>query len=291
MLVKALDFDKLEEFKTYCLIHRDEVDESFIGDMELEKFSISEDNPTFILLNDQDVIVGVLSVMTSDYYRNGKRARVRIFHSVLKEFSTYKLLFERIQYLKADFTDIFMYAFEKDQTTIDIYKKLSCTVERYIYVLECDLDDINIAEKPNYYLKDLIFEKDESDWCEVYNEAFAGQKISDLTVQMVKDLKSSDGFIEGGMKLLYDVNKPIAFIMITEESEETSYIGPLGVKPSYQKQGIGRYMIKIAKKFSKDKGYKKAILVVNSHNESALSLYLSEGFKKTESVICFNYKL
>jgi mycothiol synthase len=40
-----------------------------------------------------------------------------------------------------------------------------------------------------------------------------------------------------------------------------------------------------------EKGYKRTILSVNGENERAQALYIQEGFKQVEAVVCYQYFL
>ncbi len=289
MKVIPLNQENLESFKNYCRTFRDELDESFISDGELSKFRVSDDNPTFLLIIG-DEVKGVLSVMISDYYKRGKTARIRIFHSSTNEFVAYRLLFNEIQHIKQDFNEMYLFAKEDDMILQNILKQLNFNIERYTYVLECDEIKQTMIEVPcGFQLRPNVFNQDEEDWCNVRNDAFKGQQISDFTLELVAKYKENDDYLEGGMILLYHHKSPVGQVMITKEDDTYSYIGQLAVKKEFQKQGLGRLLLKAAMQFSFEQNFTKSVLVVNAENEKALSLYLSEGFIKTSCVICYKY--
>jgi mycothiol synthase len=68
-------------------------------------------------------------------------------------------------------------------------------------------------------------------------------------------------------------------------------IGPVAVIPKYQGKGLGRILLRAALQFAKEKGYKGTILSVNGENERAQALYIQEGFKQVEAVVCYQYFL
>lgn len=68
-------------------------------------------------------------------------------------------------------------------------------------------------------------------------------------------------------------------------------IGALAVIPEYQGKGLGRSLLRASLHFAKEKSYDRTILCVNADNERAKSLYLREGFKEAEAVVCYGYDL
>ena len=68
-------------------------------------------------------------------------------------------------------------------------------------------------------------------------------------------------------------------------------IGPLAIIPEYQGKGLGRILLRTILNFAKDKNYKRTILCVNAENERAKALYIQEGFKQVEGVVCYKYDL
>ncbi len=68
-------------------------------------------------------------------------------------------------------------------------------------------------------------------------------------------------------------------------------IGPVAVLPSYQGKGLGRVLLRAMLICAHEKSYKSVILSVNADNESALSLYTKEGFKKAEGFACLSLKV
>lgn len=49
MQLKSLDEVNVNDFVDYCLKHRNEVDDSFLYDQDLEGFKISSENPTYLV--------------------------------------------------------------------------------------------------------------------------------------------------------------------------------------------------------------------------------------------------
>ncbi|WHT49539.1 GNAT family N-acetyltransferase [Sporosarcina thermotolerans] len=68
-------------------------------------------------------------------------------------------------------------------------------------------------------------------------------------------------------------------------------IGTLALIPEYQGKGLGRQLLRKALEFGNSIGLPKTVLSANAENERAVNLYTKEGFKKEESVVCYNYKV
>lgn len=67
----------------------------------------------------------------------------------------------------------------------------------------------------------------------------------------------------------------VALSMVLDEVELLS----MAVMPTYQKQGYGRALLEYVIKTTQARGAKVIFLEVRRSNQSALSLYLSEGFQ------------
>lgn len=84
-------------------------------------------------------------------------------------------------------------------------------------------------------------------------------------------------------------NQPIAIIQIIyknadndpdlADGEKIAHIHDLEVHKSFQKQGVGRYMMEFAEKYAKQKGIEKLTLGVDSTNSRAVKLYNGIGYK------------
>ncbi len=67
-----------------------------------------------------------------------------------------------------------------------------------------------------YELKTFEFERDEEAWCEVRNDAFASLAGSETPVLPgeVKKMKHEEGYLAGGMKLLFHHNVPVGLVRV-----------------------------------------------------------------------------
>jgi ribosomal protein S18 acetylase RimI-like enzyme len=88
----------------------------------------------------------------------------------------------------------------------------------------------------------------------------------------------------GRMRLLF-YDKLIVNRMLTSEIKpDEYYIGVLCVNKNYRKKGIGKNLIKNAKRIAKEKKCTRTILDVSKDNDNAIKFYNNIGFKIYEEV-------
>lgn len=95
--------------------------------------------------------------------------------------------------------------------------------------------------------------------------AFATAKYSDGNEQdLVVALRNSNSFIPE-LSLVAEINNQlVGHILFTKakiEKEEILVLAPLSVKPQYQKQGIGKALIKEGHRIAKNLGYSYSIVL------------------------------
>ncbi len=293
MKVVELSKERINDFIDYCKKHRVDVDESFLYDEDLEKFQVDKDNPTYIITDNDEKIVAVASIIVDEYNRSGKKGRFRILHSEVNEIGIYESLLQSI--LKH--TD----GLEKIITFVPIYNEelmnnivdLNFKVERYIFLMLRDVDNVPCLNLPmDYTIRALELNRDEETWCQVRNAAFATVKGNEtpITPYMVKDMILSKDYIDDGCMILYHKDKAVGCIRCSFDEYENVpivNIGSLAVIPEYQGKGLGRILLREGMNFAKNKSYGGTILCVNADNEKAKSLYIQEGYKQVEAVVCY----
>jgi mycothiol synthase len=68
-------------------------------------------------------------------------------------------------------------------------------------------------------------------------------------------------------------------------------VGAVAVVPEYRGYGLGKCLLRVALNFALERSYTKAILSVNTDNETAKLLYLKEGFRQAEGFAGLKYDL
>jgi mycothiol synthase len=297
MNVVALEQERVHDFVAYCQKYRMELDDSYLYDFELRDFQVSEEAPTYILTNQQGDIIGAVSLVMDEYHKRGKRARFRIFHSEINDIECYQQLLQAVLKHTTDLDKVFLFIPFTNRLLIEIIEGLKFTLERYAFLLV--REDLNVPElklPEGYELRSFQRGQDEGNWSKVRNAAFATLKGSEtpITTEGVTKLLNDDDYLEGGMILLFHKGKPVGVIRGADDEYENDpimNIGPVAVIPEYQGKGLGRILLRAALQFAKEKGYKRTILSVNGENERAQALYIQEGFKQVEAVVCYQYFL
>ncbi|MDF2787809.1 MAG: family N-acetyltransferase [Neobacillus sp.] len=297
MRVVWLEKERVTDFLAYCKKHRSEVDDSYLYDFELQEFTMGEGNPTYLALNEQDEIVGAASLVMDDYHKRGKRARFRIFHCETQDMQCYQQLLEAVLKHTTDLDKVFLFIPVINKKLIEMIEGLKFSVERYAFLLVRVVLDVPEFELPEgYELRPFRPGQDEEHWLKVRNAAFSTLKGSEtpLTTEGVKKLSTDDDYLEGGMMILFDQEKPVGVIRGADDEYDDApimNIGPVAILPEYQGRGLGSSLLRASLRFAKEKGYKRTILSVNGENERAQALYIQEGFKQVEAVVCYQYFL
>ena len=297
MRIEALRDERRSDFIKYCKRYREEICDSYLSDQDLHEMELNEENPTYILLNDKDKIIGVISLIIDDYFKKGKKGRFRILHSVKNDKESYSLMINAILPHTKEINRVFVFAPENNERFRGILEKLDFQIERYSFLLVRDNHDVSkVSFDEGYKLKTFQFNKDEEDFCSVRNPAFANLAGSSVPVtpEIISKMQEYEDYLEGGIKLLYHNEKPVGLIRLSKEIEKGityAFIGPLAIIPEYQGRGLGRKLLRVGLDYGKSKGLSKAMLSVNAENDSAVTLYLQEGFERERVMICYNYNV
>ncbi|WDV44767.1 GNAT family N-acetyltransferase [Clostridiaceae bacterium M8S5] len=293
MEVIYLQENRAQEFARYCQKYGRDHDESFLPD---SKFKPNKDNPTYVLLDDNDKIVGAASLIMDEKYRAKEKARFSIFHTILNDKHYYKLMLDSILEHVEGINYIYLFVPENKNVSRDILTSIGFNIERFSYYME--RGNINVertALEDSYELKSLRKGQDEKTWCDIYNECFKeSQGHVDISIDSINKMLSEAEHIENGMKLLWYEDKAIGSIRISKDQDgdkSFAFISDVAIIKGYRRRGLGRYLIKEGIEFGKANGLGNSSLVVNAINENAALLYCSEGFNKKLAIVCYGMKI
>ncbi|HHV13497.1 MAG TPA: GNAT family N-acetyltransferase [Clostridiales bacterium] len=296
MQTEKLRYEDKEDFIAFCVKHRNKVDDSFLYDKDLENFVPDEENPTYIVKKDGNIIAAA-SLILDDYHRRGSCGRFRIFYSEDKEQNIYSsLLSEMVKHIK-EIDKMFLFVPLVNNGLSDNIKSLHFAVDRYVYLLVKEITGSQVVNLPEgYSIKKFEPDKDEDAWCYIRNTAFSNLKgnSTSITPEMVRKQVGSPEYLEGGLLFLMHDNNPVGIIRGANddyEGEPAMNIGPLAILPAYQGKGLGRQLLRTALDFAQKMNYKKGVLCVNADNEKAKELYLKEGFIQVEGVAAYEYSV
>lgn len=302
MRVEKLQEKYLEGFKDYCKTYGAVHDDSFLYEEDIIKLSVSDDNPTFLLLEEERVI-GVLSLLLDEYYLRDSKSRLLIYHCVQTEPKHYKALMEFVLMDSAvakrnDVRKLEMFIPDELTDTTDILNTIGFEYYRTSFVMiRKNEEKVRTDWSEGYQLKPFIKGEDEEVYANVRNIAF--KNLAGSAVPMTKDMvikQSEDNYLlEDGMQVLwYQEHKPVGVVRVMSEIDETgnySFIAPIAIVPEYQGKGLGRELLKAGIEIGQKNGYDDCMLVVNAENEQALSLYKKTAFKVDLAVSCYRYMI
>ncbi|MFD2215270.1 GNAT family N-acetyltransferase [Metabacillus endolithicus] len=297
MNVELLKNERVEQFVVYCKKHRSLIDDSYLYDGDLNTFEPNDQNPTYVLIDHSDRIVGAASLVLDEYAVKSKKGRFRIFHCELEQKELYQMLLEEILKHTEELAKIFMFVPINNKSLDSCIKGLSFSVERYVFFLvreNTPVSDIYLLDE--YVIKPFQHNLDEQKWCDVRNIAFATLTGNETPISPddVNKMMLSKEHIEGGAMILYHNERPVGVIRgVNDEYERGPImnIGPIAIIPEYQGKGLGRTLLRAMLLFSQKAKYSRTCLSVNADNERAKLLYVQEDFKEVEGLICYQYKL
>lgn len=283
--------DRIKDFRNYYRKFSREQDESYPPQ---EDYTVREDEPVYLLVDDKGRISGAAALMLHKEYLEAGDARFRMFHCKDSNAEGYKILLDRILEHTHGLNSIYCFIEDRYSDTGAVWKQMGFTPRRYSWVLSRGLEGITEPEFPGEYeLKSFREGVDENSWCEIINEAF-GNSLGHVRMhpEKITDARKDPSYIKSGVKMLWHNDKPVGTVaMIKEEinGEEVIFIEAIALRNAYQGKGLGKNILRSGVKFAKDFGAKHAMLSVNAENEKAAGMYFKEGFKKEEMFTCYHY--
>ena len=122
-----------------------------------------------------------------------------------------------------------------------------------------------------------------ADWNEAYNDSFAEHyHYVPATLELARSLAAAADFLRDGLALAYREGRCVGFCR-NEWVGKEGEIGVLGVARAARGIGLGRALLRWGVRYFAALGEKHVTLRVDGENETALSLYRSEGFEVTRT--------
>lgn len=299
MKVKGLIKDYVKDFLDYCKVYGKDHDASYLYDLDMkdQDFTNTNANPTYILLDEDNKIVGVVSLMLDINFGKGiKKYRFRIFHTIDKKEESYKMLFKALLKDLNNVDELFMFIpldLHKGYMS-NILQALGLEVERFSFVMERDAIDYNEPEfLENYGVRPLDINQELDIWCNIRNESFKTLTgTATCNSEGLRKYINSNNYIQDGIMLLFINDKPIGTLFVGRDEDDQideAGIETIGILQEYQGKGLGRQLLRTGIKFAIENGYEKLWLSVHGENEKATKLYKSEGFKLIKEVVCYKW--
>jgi mycothiol synthase len=170
MKAVELTHEYIDEFIEYCKIYGPEQDESFLPH---ENFKPGEYDPAFVLF-ENGKIIGAASLILHPEYREAKKGRFRIFHSLNKSSESYGTLLDALLKKINGIDKVYCFINENKTEVRKIWELLGLSIERYSWIFERELNDFKQAVFPEgFSLKVMREGIDEQHWCDIINICFA----------------------------------------------------------------------------------------------------------------------
>lgn len=124
-------------------------------------------------------------------------------------------------------------------------------------------------------------EVDEAAWLSVNNAAFAGHPENGAwTEEILDDRKGQSWFDPGGFRMAWEGPTLVGFCWTKVHDDGVGEIYVIAVSPAAQGRGLGRALVlEGLRHLADDRLLSRAMLYVDSGNESALELYRKLGFR------------
>ena len=274
----------------YCKQFGAEHDSSFMPGRDLE---LSVEHPSYLLI-EGDQVAGAVSLMRTKGFLSVRKGRFSIFHAKNGDPDAYGKLLEAIRPHTDDLQSVYMFIPEEKAEVASILSGLGFHVERYSFILERGgptLPDPVFPEGMDVVALGPDDRAGIGQFADCINEEFkdlAGHTPS--SAEYIQTWIEDQGYIEGGLCLLKKGEEAIGTIGLMHDVEDMAAgeMMAFGILEKYRGMDLGRNLFRYGFNFLINKGLKPVILSVNGENHGAIRLYESEGFKLTETVVCYS---
>jgi mycothiol synthase len=284
-----VDKDNQGQLYDYCSKYAIEHDSSNVPGRD---FDLSEEHPSYLLM-ENDQVVGAVSLMRTKRFLSVGKGRFSIFHANNGDQAVYKKLLEAILPHMDDLQNVFMFIPEKNEVSAGILNELGFEIERYSFILERSEPALSEPVFPEGFIihpLDPVDQEGISQFAACLNEEF--KELAGHTRSTAEDIQTwfeDQSYIEGGMCLLKKEHDPVGTISMTQDLDDmdAGEIMAFGILEKYRGLDLGRNLLRYGINYLIGKGLKPIILSVNGENHGAINLYEKEGFILTESVVCY----
>ena len=173
-----------------------------------------------------------------------------------------------------------------------VLEKAGCSPVRRFYELTVDLAVVPEPSVPAGFSIRPLREGEEAMLAELQNHSFADSwGYNPNTTEDIEYAVSVNENVRELILLAVDRDRPVGYhwMSIEHDGQGKTWgrVSMLGVDPDYQGKGIGRVLLLAGLSCLKDRGLQFARLTVDSENLAANTLYLSIGFKKSDTSLWY----
>jgi mycothiol synthase len=294
MKIIPVSLENAAEFVRYCRHYGGEHDESFLP---ADSFVPTDEHPAYLLIAEDDTL-GAACLIRTRPYRDKEKARLMIFHSVEQSPDAYSALLAAIRPHTQGLKSIYGFLPKTKADARRCWEALSFTLERYVYLLVYRSREVAQAIVPEGYSLAPLERSDEAgirEFCDLWNRNYGHQPgfVGATPEYITATFDDESEHVPGGTLLLRHGTQPVgtAYVFRDNEEKQAAEIGMLSVHPNYRGRGLDRLMLRNALAVAFHNNLHPVYLSVNAANESAVSLYLSEGFTEDTVMACYTWAL
>lgn len=279
----------VDRFIAYCARYGAEHDSSYLPE---PAFLVSPDQPSFLLVRNGDD-VGAISLLRGEPFITAGRGRFAVLHTIAPDIADYRALLNAIRPHFGGLKSVYLFLPEERTQAASIVAQLGFRVERYSFVMELAEPLRTQVMLPAGFEIVRIGPQDDlriEQYVELVNRGFAELAGHlNLTSDVMRTWFGEETYLADGIRILLQDGLPVGTITISREYEDRSAgeIGGLSVLPERRGRGLGRLLLRHGIEFARSRGLAPIFLSVNGENQSALKLYLSEGFQLLQTVVCY----
>jgi mycothiol synthase len=289
MRVEPVGRTNRNRFIEYCARYGGEHDESYLpGD----EFVVSPDQPSYILLDD-DRAIGAVSLIRTESYVEARKGRFAIFHALDGSRAAYTRLYQAIGGHLDGLDKVYTFIPRERAQVAIVLSELGFRPERFSYVLYSPKLERRSVDLEEGYRISAVGADDGGaiqTFAEVRNKSFGDSAgYVEVTSGEVRSWVEEGTYIEGGISMLYEGETPIGTICcLQEEDSDCGVIENLSVVGEYRGRGLGRQLLRHGINSAIESGLTTLYLSASGENDSAIGLYLSEGFELERTVVCYS---
>ncbi len=161
-----------------------------------------------------------------------------------------------------------------------LLERLGLTPQRDLFRME---RSIPLEQRTDLVTRSFIVGKDEEEWCEVNNRAFAWHREqSGWSPDLLRERQQEPWFDAEGFRIYEQDNQIAAFCWTKVHSDQNPPIGEvyvIAVDPDFHGLGLGRALTLAGYQHLEDVGIRRAMLYVDADNTAAVGLYHDIGLE------------
>lgn len=170
------------------------------------------------------------------------------------------------------------YESEDNEMNMKILSRLGFKRDKGFVELEKQCTQKYIITKPNNITFTIVEkDKDEKARCLLQNEIFKNNDRIPINIEDIYYDEAQEYYFDKGAIFIELDNMPIGYGQIIVEDNMAVLVN-FGIVEKFRKEGYGKLFLSYLLNIAMDNDFSRVSLKVDSNNESALTLYHSQGF-------------